>query len=210
VITSEVEGEWGEVLSEVARLEPEQGIQLAVTALGSDNSVSLSHAVEEFFATIAPRHPEMVMTELGMGLLTPRVGRRIRIHDLTPVIAGMPIPVLRAWLDVHGVDGARAVAGLLPAPTHGEGALAIPEATELVMGQYGDDEDVFDAFCMGTHYRNDWCGDMAARYDSDAESARRFMTHPSRWVSRWAAITERYARRSAEWSRIDDEEIDTP
>jgi hypothetical protein len=201
---------WGEVLTELGRAEPVEAIRLAVAALGSDNSVALSDATEGYLTAAAPLHPEALMSELGSVLLDPHRGIRVRAHDLTPVLRAMPVCVVQEWVNRNGLCGARAITRLLPAPFLHEGVPTVPELTAFVLDQFGDDEEVFDEFCMGARTHSVRVGDIAADYDRDAVVARAFRTHRSRWVREWARAAEESARGSAEWWRVDDEEMEAP
>jgi hypothetical protein len=204
------EYEWGEVLTEFGRSKPVEAIRVGVAALGSDNSVALSDATENYLATAAPQHPEILMTELGRVLLDPRRGRRARVHSLAPVLGAMPISIVGAWVDQHGLEGARAIAGLLPALFLCDGVPTIPELTSLVMDRFGDDEDVTDLFRMGASNHGVRVGDIAADLDRDAEVARTFRCHATRWVRNWASAAERSARGAAGWWRESNEEVEAP
>lgn len=200
---------WGEVLGELGRIDVGQALELAISALTSHNSVSLADAVKGFLTRAASDHPETVMDALGGGLLQIPGGLRMRYHDLTQVFEAIPIGTVRQWLDRHGLDGARAIARLLPAPTLRDGVLTVPELTSAVMDHYGDDEDVLDDFNAGTNYHVG-SGDITELYDADTTAARAFRTHSTRWVREWAARSEQVARGSADWWRRRDEEFEAP
>src|SRR5436190_1417203 len=76
-------------------------------------------------------------------------GNRLLAHDLSSVFGVMPIRVVQEWLDQNGLNGARAIARLLPAPFLQDGAPSVPELTALVMDRFGADEEVLDEFRMG-------------------------------------------------------------
>jgi hypothetical protein len=201
---------WGELVQELGRSRPEVAIRLGVAPLMSENSVQLSHSLERYLPEAAQRHPQTMMDELGRGLLTPVLGWRIRIHQLTPVIAAIPFAISRAWVEQHGLDGARALARLLPAPQLHEGAAIVPELTEFVLDRFGDDRQVFGEFCAGAASHGMRSGDIAAQYDQDAVVARAFFTHRCRWIREWAIMAERGARADADWFRADDEAMEAP
>jgi len=147
---------------------------------------------------------------LGGGLLDRTTGRPARLYGLSPVITVLPTTVVRAWVEQNGLDGARAIAPLLPAPVVVSNVPTVPELTEFVLDHYGDDEEVFEEFCAGAGSGGVMSGDIAGHYDRDAEVVRRFLTHRCRWVREWARRAESHARDSADWFRVDDEEFETP
>jgi hypothetical protein len=120
------------------------------------------------------------MAELGGVLLDPHRGMRVRAHDLTSVLGAMPVRVVQEWVDRNGLDGARAIARLLPAPFLQDGVPTVPELAAFVMDRFGGDEEVFDEFRLGARSHAVRVGDIAADYDQDAAVARAFRTHASR------------------------------
>jgi hypothetical protein len=201
---------WGEVVAALGQSDPPAAIRLAVRALGAENSIGLSHPVERYLADAAQRYPQTVMAELGAGLLAPATGWRLRLNDLVPVVAALPPATPRAWVEQLGLDGARSLARLLPAPHLVDGVPTVPELTEFVLDRYGQDDRVFREFCAGAGSHGVRSGDIAGQYDRDAEVARKFLTHSCRAIREWAIQAEQIARAHADWLRKDDEEMEAP
>jgi hypothetical protein len=201
---------WGEVLATTGRAEPMPAIRLAVEALGSENSLRLSHSVEQYLTAAAQLHPQTVMEELGAGLRSPTAGWRLRLGDIGPVIAALPPAILREWVEQRGLEGARSLARLLPAPRLVDGVACVPELTEIVLDRYGEDSHVFGEFYAGAASHGVRSGDIAVQYDGDAEVARHFLTHRCRAIRAWARRAEQSARANADWFRRDDELMEAP
>jgi hypothetical protein len=201
---------WTELLQELGQSLPEVAIRLAVAALMSENSIPLSHSLERYLPEAARRHPQTMMNELGRGLLTPVAGWRIRLHGLSPVIAALPFEITRAWVEQRGLDAARALARLLPAPYLHEGVAVVPELSEFVLDRFGEDRRVFGEFCAGVASYDMRSGDIAAQYDQDASLARAFFTHRCRRIREWATHAEQSARAYADLFRAEDEAFEAP
>jgi hypothetical protein len=190
--------------------DPLAAIRLAVRALGSEHSIRLSDPVERYLADAAHYHPQAVMGELGVGLLTPGTGWRLSFGDLVPVVAALPPAIARAWVERHDLDGARSLARLLAVPHLSDGVPKVPELTEFVLDRYGQDDRVFQEFCAGAASHGIRSGDIAGQYDQDAEVARHFLTHRCRAIREWARGAEQRARAHADWFRRDDEQLEAP
>jgi len=201
---------WDEVLAELARSEPASAIRLAVCALASENHRSLPNRTERFLAGLAPQHPQTVMDELGAGLLDPATGWRVRLRELKPVIATLPIQVIRAWVEQYALAGARVLARLLPSPYLQEGVPTVAELTEFVLDRFGEDDRVFQEFCAGSGSPGSRWGDIGREYEQEAHAARQFFTHQCRWIQAWARRAEGSARSFADWCRADNEEFEAP
>jgi hypothetical protein len=201
---------WAGLVAAISRTHSQPAIRLAVMAIMSENHIRLSHEVEQYLADAARQHPLTVMQQLGAGLLVPGRGWRLGLHELAPVVANLPLAITRAWVAEHGLDGARALARLLPPPELRDGVPTVPELTAFVLEHFGDDDRVFGEFCAGAGDRGWRSGDIAGQYDQDARLARQFLTHPCRRVREWAIRAEAIARAHAEWFRTDDEELEAP
>jgi hypothetical protein len=183
---------------------------LAVSALLTENRTRLLDVVERYLLEAAREHPERVMGEVGAGLSTPVTGWRLGLHELRPVLEVLPFSIVRAWVDEHGLLGARALSRLLPVSEVKDGVASVPEVTAYVMERWGDDKRVRGEFLAGAATHGWRSGDIARQYDRDAEDARRFLTHPCRWVQEWAVHAARDARAHADWFRADDEDLEAP
>src|SRR5580700_1777373 len=103
--------------------------------------------------------------------------------------------------------GARGLARHLQPPhLDREGRPIVPPLTAFVLDRFGDDEQVFEEFCAGTHSGQIYEGDIAAQHKREAEVARRFLAHPLRRVRDWALAEIASARgHAAVWRQFDEE-----
>jgi hypothetical protein len=200
---------WTELLKDVAGLDPEAAIRLAVDASASVN-ISLGHSMQSYLTTAASNHPDLVMKYLGEGFLNPTTGWRLSTFRLSSVIAALPDGVVTPWLNDHGDAAARAIAQHLPAPhLDAGGNPVVPEVTAYVLEHFERD-DVFEAFCGGLHNGQVYIGDIAAAHEREADVARRFLDHPQRRIQQWAETEIAYGSQVASWYRARDEEMTTP
>jgi hypothetical protein len=130
------------------------------------------------------------------------------VDDFSRLLSVLPVEAVRAWLASTGVAGARALARHLEPPhLDEEGRSVVPELTAHVLERFADDDEVFRAFSAGSRSGRVYSGDLAAEFDREAESARRFLDHPIARVREWAMGTIEAARRQAAYWRQKDEEM---
>lgn len=199
---------WAVVLKEYGLSEREDAVRLTVMALGTEGWLSTADGIGDYLTDAAASLPEVVLREIGASLLNKKA-RSNRLYDLAPVVAAIPFGVAKLWVEKHGLDGARAIAPMLPKPRIVNGATIVPEFTLFVLDTYGHDEEVSDGFRtdVTTEVAS---GDIVAHYDRVAADARIFRTHPNQCVRKWAERAEEVARWGSRHWRLDAEDDEAP
>ncbi len=209
-LLGEYEWKWKELFSDFWKLNPLASIRLLISAASGENYVPLYDTIESYLAHGARQYPKETMTELGNALLAERRQVRLGYLDLSDTIAVIPLRIIKPWLKRHKLDGARAIARLLPSPHLADTVPVVPRLTEFVLESFGNDSIVYHEFLAGTTSNKAYSGDIAKQYESAAAFARAFRRHRCRWIRKWAGAFERDAKMNADWFRASDEEISAP
>jgi hypothetical protein len=94
-------------------------------------------------------------------------------------IVSLPESVLLAWLEKHGLEGARILARHLPAPFIGaHGRPDLNPVTRFILEKYGDDGNVFSSWVAGMHTGGAFAGSIADHTEERASRARPFLDFP--------------------------------
>ncbi len=196
---------WAEILKVLLPTDPEQAVVVCVAGLSSHDT-HLRDNASAFLAQLSATCPEHVMRCFGEALLDKTKGHYMWVAH-APIMSSLPIETVKAWLDVSGVEGARAIARHLPAPAlDGNGQPYLPPLTEFVLTKYEDDDKVFRSFLLGLHGLRFYSGDIASQHDAEANLAEKFLNHPLRRIREWARDERDGARQQAERWRQNDEE----
>lgn len=190
----------------LAEFDPDRAVGLAVRwALTETGGLRLEG---DLLPSLAEQHPLAVMRELGRWATDEEYGWKFFIADFTPIVAALPIDVVKHWVQTTGVDAARALARHLPEPRiEGEEPL-VPPLTAWVLTEFESDDRVFSEFSAGVNSFRLYRGDIAAAHEAEAQMAERFLHHPIRRIREWAEQEARSAREWARRERIEQEEQD--
>jgi hypothetical protein len=201
---------WMRLLVDLSESAGDRAVSLAVRALASDDD-NMRALAQQHLIGLARAHPLTVLREVGAALLSPSSGWQLSLDDLSRLLREIPAAAVREWLESTGLAGARVLARHLEPPQlDEEGRPVVPELTALVLERFGDDEQVFREFCAGTRSGRTYSGDIAAEFEREAESARRFLGYPLLHVRQWAVDAVDFARRQASYWRQREEEVVGP
>jgi hypothetical protein len=195
---------WNELVEQVMPLDPPFSAKLAAEAIVSDD-ISFSFDAKKLAVVVAKAHPDLFLSAISDILRDEKKALRFIHFEHREVISEIPSEALDPWLSKEGINAARAIARSLPGPIESEDDVRLPEITELVFAKFGEDEEVFQNFCMGVDSRM-YSGDIAAQHDHEAEISHRFIHHKIPSIRRWALYREKNAKAHAKWERQRREE----
>jgi hypothetical protein len=198
---------WQQALKRLGALDPEWAASVAVQAISGEDFHKQRRA-SEMLSELAATSADAVMEVIGAELLNQERGWRWQIGSKREIITALPIEVVMRWLSRVGATGARTIARHLPYPSIAQGgAASVPELTERVLREYGDDQAVFDEFAVGRHNLEVMQGPLSSHYERDAQIARAFLNHPLPVIRRWAQQEIASAEHSANvWRRREEDE----
>lgn len=195
---------WEQTLEVFAQINPALATKIACSLLDDDLSVE-EHA-EKVLVSIAAKHPDLVMSEVGEALLDKKTGWKLQIRGMGGLITAVPRQTVAAWLDKTGIEGARKIAGGLPRPFVDEsGNPIVSPLTEEVLKRFGEDEKVVRAFVCGSGIRS-YSGDIGAQHMQEAAVAAKFLNHPIHAIREWAKVEKHGSEVQAARWRLEDEE----
>lgn len=205
-VTSIEPGRWSLALGFLAKDEPARAAKLASDALAVN--LVLSSEAQKVLIDIGHANPQSVMEALGRVMLAPNSGVYLSVAVLRGLISGLPIEVVRQWLEATGVEGARRLARHLPVPELGpQGNPVVPELTEFVFTRFEDDDQTFRAFCAGAGSFREYVGEMAPQKEAEASFAKQFLRHRLLRIRQWARAEIESAKQQADyWRQFDDEQ----
>jgi hypothetical protein len=178
-------------------------------ALLSD-SVGIVDDVEACLIELVAKDAKTVMDCLGNALLDKESGWRLQVSVLSSLVANIPCEIVMEWVRRHGVEGARRLARHLPPPhVDAAGQAVVPQVLDEVLGEFGDD-DVLSSFFAGSHSGAFWAGNASERFRSEAEEARKFLSHRNPRIREWAKREISYKIRMAELEDREHAEQDLP
>jgi len=199
---------WERLASHLAEREPDRGVDLCCRAMVEGDFSIQEHAMP-IVATWAQKDPKRLLDALGPRLLDKQRGRGFLFGRKRQILSAIPFELLSRWVEVHGVGAARILAPHLAPPYVGsDGVPVVPPLTEYVLETFGADQDVFESFCAGVHNGQLYSGDVAAQHDNEGRTADRFLGHRVPRIHEWAEYEVGAARRSAQWTRSYEEELD--
>lgn len=198
--------DWAAVVRALATFDHRRAIRGAIRVLLTTGFYAKDQA-QGVLTDFAQKHPTDVMELFGAALLDPGDNIAPLINTYTPLITAIGFDVVRAWLQQHGLAGARAVARHLPSPfLDTEGAPQVPPITEFVLREFEEDDRVYEAFYSGTHNMRFYSGDIARHHEAEAAVAECFLAHPLRRIREWAQDEREGALHKAAWFRRRSEE----
>jgi hypothetical protein len=187
---------------------PERACSVAILGLTGADYEKRNQAWS-ILTILATKNPDLVMENVGKILLNKEHGWRLRLSARSGLFQSLPVESVQRWLSETGVEGARAIANHLQAPSvDGEGKPQLHPLTEYVLAKWGDDEAVFSRFAASTHQLQMYSGDIASTHRKEAAAARPFLSHPipaiRGWAEREVAMGEARAR---EWTVQTEEQF---
>lgn len=206
-------GLWSDILRDMAAIDPTRAARSAANALCTGNG-SLRSVASEVLIALVDSEPELVMAELGRVMLDPEQAFSATVHSHSSVIEALPHAVMERWLEANGREGAIALAWHVPRPfVAPRGQAEIPRLTEIVLARFGQDEEVFDAFCRASvsesRFVVEMSGEGLARRRHVAEQVQVFEAHPNERIRAWAREVQRRVDDYERWmsdSRLEDDE----
>jgi hypothetical protein len=199
---------WVQAVQAFAPESPERACSVAILGLLGEDFEKHDHGWS-ILSLLAETRPDLVMENVGIVLLDPERGWRLRIGARSGLFQALPLGSVQRWLAQAGIEGARSIANHLQPPfVDAEGKPHVDPLTEYVLGTWGEDETVFDRFAASTHNLQMYSGDIAAAHRKEAERAQPFLSHPISAVRRWAehevALGEEQAR---QWTMRNEEQF---
>jgi len=198
---------WAKILELLAPLDPEWAAIAAARAISGDD-FNKQRSASKILSEMAKTHPEIVMDVVGAELLNRERGWRWKIGSKREIISALPVDVVIQWLSKVGIAGARGIARHLPYLfLTADGTACVPELTERVLSEYGEDTTVFKEFSVGRHNLEVRWGSVSSHYEADAQIAKAFLNHPLLVIRRWAERTLASAKHYADkWKRREEDE----
>lgn len=198
--------DWSVIVRALAEVDPPRAIKAAVNVLLSMNLYAKQEA-ERILIDLASSHPDDVLNILGSALLGPGDNIAPLVHTYTSIVRGVGDDRVIAWVQAHGLEGARAIARHLPQPFIDDaGNPVVPAMTAFVLREFEADDGVYQAFYSGTHNLRFYVGDIARHHESEAAVADRFLSHQLRRIREWAQDERESALHKAAWFRRREEE----
>jgi hypothetical protein len=199
---------WLQALNWLAKFDPGRAIEAACAALQS--TVADWRQIDDFLQQMAANNPAEVINCIGKLAIDSKAGWSIYLRNLSRVVEMIPAKTVLTWVDSHGIRAARRIARQLPGPyLDDSGRPVVPEVTELILTEFGSDEDVFAEFCMGRHsgqIHSAAAGSVPKEFGEYEATARKFLTHPNEYIRRWAAHEIEYVKFETErWVEHDAE-----
>ena len=182
--------EWSVVVRALAGTDPERAADL-VAPLYVGGNTSMRDCFEDVLKELARTSPTLVLNAVGQSLLDPDTGRYGQIAVFDDLISELPAGDIIDWLEQNGVEGARCLVRHLPRPFISEaGTAVVPEVVEFMFTEFEYDDDLLRLYCSGHH--ESWCGNGAQLFQSHADDARRFLSHPLARIREWARFEVDY------------------
>jgi len=196
---------WSSLMRAIEAKDPLLVTSKAVQALAE--GIYTGERATEILLQVAKNSSELVMTQLGKALLNEKTGWRLQIHGFGALLSNLPVEVVLAWLDRHGVIAARKIASNLPVPfVSDSGEPILPPLTERVLKRYGDDEEVRQRFISRSGVRS-YSGDIVGQHLREADVAAQFLNHPLEPIRYWARVEQqRSLGEAARWKQHVEEE----
>jgi hypothetical protein len=198
--------DWSVIVRALAEVDPPRAITAAVKVLLSTNLYAKQEA-ERILIDLASSNPDDILNILGSALLAPGENVAPLVHTYTSVVRLVGDDRIIAWVQAHGLDGARAIARHLPQPFIDDtGSPVVPAMTAFVLREFEADDRVYQTFYSGTHNLRFYVGNIARHHEAEAAVADRFLSHPLRRIREWAQDERESALHKAAWFRRRDEE----
>jgi hypothetical protein len=192
-----------QIFSRALPADPQRGIDIVVRMIES-KSYDVSEAGSSLVHTVAKIDPRTLMKKIGDVLLSDG-GPSIFVLRKIPIIL-LPTEVLQVWLEEHCLRGAQVLASFLPRPYLNNGKPELHPIAELVLKQYGDDDQVYARWVSGMTNGQVFAGSIANWVEQRASLAESFVNYPIAAVRRWAKGEIGFAADNATDFRLSEEE----
>ena len=193
---------FGQIFARVLPANPTRGIDLAINMVRS-RDFEVSREAGGLFHAVVELDPAGVMQKLGEALLSDDDVYRLSLRHV-PLLA-LPAGVIRAWLDEHGLAGARVIARYLPRPHLNGDKPELHPVAQAVLENYGTDDQVFSRWVSGMT-GGVVAGSLADWVERRAEYAEKFLGSPVEAVRKWAESEIGFASQNAAEFRLSEEE----
>lgn len=193
---------FGQIFAHVLPANPTRGIDLAIGMVRS-RDFEVSREAGGLFHAVVEVDPAGVMQKLGEALLSDDDVYRLSLRHV-PLLA-LPADVIKAWLDEHGLAGARVIARYLPRPHLNGDKPELHPVAQAVLERYGTDDQVFSRWVAGMT-GGVVAGSLADWVERRAEYAEKFLGSPVEAVRKWAESEIGFSSQNAADFRLSEEE----
>jgi hypothetical protein len=193
---------FGQIFAHILPTDPNRGIDLAISMVRS-RDFEVSREAGGLFHAVVEVDPAGVMQKLGEALLSDDEVYRLSLRHV-PLLA-LPTDVIKAWLDEHGLAGARVIARYLPRPHLNDDKPELHPVAQAVLERYGTDDQVFSRWVAGMT-GGVVAGSLADWVERRAEYAEKFLDSPVEAVRKWAESEIGFSSQNAADFRLSEEE----
>jgi hypothetical protein len=193
---------FSQIFAHVLPTNPTRGIDLAISMVRS-RDFEVSREAGGLFHAVVEVDPAGVMQKIGEALLSDDDVYRMSLRHV-PLLA-LPADVIKAWLDEHGLAGARVIARYLPRPHLNGDRPELHPVTQAVLERYGPDDQVFSRWVAGMT-GGVVAGSLADWVERRAEYAEKFLGSPVEAVRKWAESEISFSSQNAADFRLSEEE----
>jgi hypothetical protein len=193
---------FSQIFAHVLPTNPTRGIDLAISMVRS-RDFEVSREAGGLFHAVVEDDPAGVMQKIGEALLSDDDVYRMSLRHV-PLLA-LPADVIKAWLDEHGLAGARVIARYLPRPHLNGDRPELHPVTQAVLERYGPDDQVFSRWVAGMT-GGVVAGSLADWVERRAEYAEKFLGSPVEAVRKWAESEISFSSQNAADFRLSEEE----
>ena len=193
---------FGQIFAHILPTDPNRGIDLAISMVRS-RDFEVSREAGGLFHAVVEVDPAGVMQKLGEALLSDDEVYRLSLRHV-PLLA-LPTDVIKAWLDEHGLAGARVIARYLPRPHLNDDKPELHPVAQAVLERYGTDDQVFSRWVAGMT-GGVVAGSLADWVERRAEYAEKFLDSPVEAVRKWAEGEIGFSSQNAADFRLSEEE----
>ena len=188
--------------------EPDRAIELCTRAMFSTD-FSLAEEAKKIISSVSNKYGTLILKHLEPLMFDDKIGWRFEIDDsFSAIFHNISFGDFKSWMDKGGIVTAKKIARHLPSPyLDASDSPQVPELTLYVLEKFGNDDDVFHAFCIGRHSGQLYSGDIVAAHEREVEVAKRFFAHPVKRIRDWAKEEARTASNGAAFWRQRNEEM---
>jgi hypothetical protein len=178
---------WGKIVKKMAKVDGDRAAKIAVSALVSSSfDYDMKDEVKDILIDLSRSYPYQVMKYLGELMLDKDLSWRFTFNNNRELISSLPVEPVKEWLGKVGVEGARLISKNLKLPYIENDKPIVPELTEFVLSQFGNDQETFENFCVCAHSFETFWGEPASQGAKEIQVARQFLDHPLERIRAWA------------------------
>jgi hypothetical protein len=194
---------FSQIFSRVLPANPDRATSILLQMM-QNTSYEVSEVASGLFPTVAKIRPQELME--GIGKLMLFGGVNISFISRKYPIVSLPEGVVIQWLEKHGLDGARMLAGHVPGPFVGSNGPDLNPITRFILEKYGEDDKVFANWAAGMLGGQVFAGSIADYTERRAAMAEPFLNFPIEAVQRWARGQIQFAEENVSKFRLSEEE----